>query len=243
MALLATHAASAYNVPVISPEVIYNDLLRSEFLLGNVPASGDYPQRQLPYELIESSFEERLATMAFKAAVPDPSHLDEVSVDQILRFRQDYANERRSFFELMRKMADDLSNKIDPTNSDVVRDYLSTNEPLVKEHMENLHAGLAKTGIEALWDTLSLDGKISLVDAGAATVGITAVVAITHSPIFVVGGLAVGLVKVTRNWRQKRAQMRENSPYSYLLALNQLTQPQSVVERTVRHLAEFIRGR
>jgi hypothetical protein len=109
--------------------------------------------------------------------------------------------------------------------------------------MENLRAGLAKTGIDALWDTLNLDGKIHLVDAGVAVAATAGITTITHSPIFVVGGLAVGLVKVTRNWRQKRAQMRENSPYSYLLALNQLTQPQSMVERTVQHLAEFIRGR
>jgi hypothetical protein len=32
MALLATRVASVYNVPVVSSEVVYNDLLRSESL-------------------------------------------------------------------------------------------------------------------------------------------------------------------------------------------------------------------
>lgn len=100
MALLATRIASKYSVPVISHDMVYNELLRSDYLLGNVPASEAHhlkqPSSEIVEEVIEGPLQERLAMVAFEVPVPDSSRLDAISIDQILRFRKDHANERRA---------------------------------------------------------------------------------------------------------------------------------------------------
>lgn len=251
MALLATHVASKYGVSVISHEAVYQDLLRAEFLSGKVPIPEELPpSEQLSSEVLHGPVQERLVTMAFEGAVPDPKHLDDLSVDKILAFRRDHADGRRAFFNFIRKMADDLSHDIDVTDSNVLQDRLRVYEPQFKEETQKLRNRLKATGIDAISQTLSIDGKIPLLGfltgAGGTTLSAVGLVTAPLVPVLAavtaVGSLAVGLFQVSVNWRRKRTTEREKSPYSYLLDLNEVTHPQSLLQRQVDHLSKFIRG-
>jgi hypothetical protein len=240
MALVATTVASEYgHIPVVSHEAVYNHLLRSEFLLGSIPAPEGHSSAQQDPASEEGFLEERLTSLAFQTVVPDPRRIDQLSVDQIMKFRQDYAAERREFFKFISQTTDKLSAEIDPTHSDVLQDHLKTYAGQLKEHTAKLRDALSATGIEAISQVMTLDTKLALL--GVATV----LTGITVSPIVAaVSGLAVGLFTVSRAWRQKRGEVRkEYSPYSYLLDLQQLTQPRSQVETITQQLAELVRGR
>jgi hypothetical protein len=251
MALLATHVASKYGVSVISHEAVYHDLLRAEFLLGKVPIPELPSSAQLSSEVLHGPVQERLVTMAFEAAVPDPEHLDDISIDKILTFRRDHADDRRAFFNFIRKMADDLSHAIDVTDSNVLQDRLRVYEPQFKEATQKLRDHLKATGIDAILQTLSIDGKIPLLSflTSSGVTTLDAVGLVTAPPLVpvltavtAVGSLAVGLFQVSVNWRRMRTTEREKSPYSYLLDLNEFTQPQSLLQRQVARLTKFIRG-
>lgn len=238
MALLALHLASSRAIPVITDGQVYSDLIRSEWLLGDL----DPPWKRKDDRQGVHQFEDRLALLAMQTVVPDPKALADLSADQIIEFRRNHGEERRRFVEAIGSVADETVQLVHLDDEDALQDRLDGYEDQIRARTDALRDALQSSGIDTVTNVLSIDGRVPLLGAGASLLGVTV------SPIILAvaggGALALGVVNVRRKARARKAAKRGESAYSYLLDLEELAggsdrdaqKPESRIERVMRRL-------
>jgi len=228
MALLAMAAATFRDLPIVSDSEQYNSLARSEIVEDLLSIGGPNEKKRA---------EERLAVMAINVTVPDMQSLTNVSVDQVLRFRESSSEPRREFFDTITKAADAISAGTELSAEGLV-ERADEFQRQIAQQTKRLREQLQTCGIKAVGHVLMLDGKVPL--SGAGVIGAHAIS--WAVPPVTVGAVAFGVLSVIRDWRSQRSVLRASTPYSYLLDVDELIRPGSAVQRAGRGLLRLVRG-
>jgi Family of unknown function (DUF6236) len=245
--------AEAY-MAALASEVAFRESYQtvSDGSIEHLAASGLAPERiaQILLELTPGGVPERevqtaMAMFALRTVLP--TNLDQVSVDKLMRFRQDHRDELTAFQEFVAAQAGPQGALYGLTgleDAGALEAHVRVEyEKVLEPRLKDLRRDLRGIGIESAWSAINvrLPGEIPLSGAlSAITVGLGLGTVALLNPLFSIATVGLMLLKVRRDANEHARSVVAAAPAAFLMFAQEEFTPKrlhKVLGREARRVA------
>lgn len=197
MIFLAKKMAGERSLSIVTDDPVYQPLIHH-------PISPD-----LQPETSEAKMDKGFVLASFVIESVAPKDIKSVTIDQIIKFREEHDAERRNFRGKVIDLAKDLD-KVD--HPEAIKDYLNDRQKVINDGVNALEDGLRSVNIDCVRNLFALS-----VPAWAGATW--AVPLIAANPVIIPGAVVLAASFALAKWGVDRKKTKSASQYSYVLSL------------------------